>query len=161
MSSSLEFPLGSVYFLLQICGGKTLFQHSTNQGVEQKQWSSWADGCGPSRRNLVTVARMSDFRWHCLREALMSSAHPIGEIMDCFYRVELQQHGSHVHSLFWIENAPVIDKNMDEEVIQCVAQYLTCELQSIEDWTLSCLCSSILNDMQKCKRLSFYFSKCV
>lgn len=61
----------------------------------------------------------------------MSSAHPIGKIKDYFYHVEFQQHGSpHVHCLFWIDNAPVIDKNTDEEVIQFIDKYVICELPS-------------------------------
>lgn len=48
----------------------------------------------------------------------MSSPQPIGKIKDYFYCVEFQQRRSpHIHCLFWIENAPVIDKNTDEEVI--------------------------------------------
>lgn len=41
----------------------------------------------------------------------MSPLNPIGKIKDYFYRAEFQQQGSpHVHCLFWMENAPLIDK---------------------------------------------------
>ncbi len=64
----------------------------------------------------------------------MSPAHPIGKIKDYFYRVEFQQRGSpHVHCLFWIENAPLIDKNTDEEVVQFIDKYVTCELPSSDE----------------------------
>ncbi|XP_076132870.1 uncharacterized protein LOC143114916 [Alosa pseudoharengus] len=89
----------------------------------------WADKCEMLRRNPVTAARMFDFRWHCfLKDVLMSPSHPIGKIVDYFYRVEFQQRGSpHVHCLFWVENAPQIDKNTDEEVVEFVDRYVTCE----------------------------------
>ena len=87
-----------------------LKQANRTETVEQLDW---ADRCELLRQNPVTAARMFDFRWHCfLREVHMSSAHPIGKIKDYFYRVEFQQRGSpHVHCLFWIENAPIIDKD--------------------------------------------------
>lgn len=72
----------------------------------------------------------------------MSSSHPIGKIKDYFYRVEFQQRGSpHVHCLFWIENAPLIDKNSDEEVIQFIDKYVTCELPSQDDSLLDIVTS--------------------
>ena len=41
----------------------------------------------------------------------MSVSNPIGKIIDYFYRVEFQQRGSpHIHSLLWVQDAPVIDK---------------------------------------------------
>ncbi|XP_078795053.1 uncharacterized protein LOC144988493 [Oryzias latipes] len=97
--------------------------------VEQLEW---ADRCELLRRNPVTAARMFDFRWHCfLKEVLMSPACPIGKIKDFFYRVEFQQRGSpHLHCLFWIEDAPVIDRNTDAEVIAFIDRYVTCELPS-------------------------------
>lgn len=92
----------------------------------------WTDKCEMLRRNPVTAARMFDFRWHCfLKDVLMSPSHPIGKILDYFYRVEFQQRGSpHAHCLFWIENAPQIDKNTDSEVVEFVDKYVTCELPS-------------------------------
>ena len=67
----------------------------------------------------------------------MSPSNPIGKITDYFYRVEFQQRGSpHVHCLFWIENAPIIDKNSDKEVIQFIYKYVTCELPAEDDTLL-------------------------
>lgn len=103
--------------------------------LETAEQLEWADRCDLLRRNPVTAARMFDFRWHCfLREVLMSPAEPIGKIKDYFHRVEFQQRGSpHIHSLFWIENAPIIDKNTDEEVVEFIDKYVTCELQSQDE----------------------------
>ncbi|TKS65838.1 ATP-dependent DNA helicase PIF7 [Collichthys lucidus] len=103
----------------------------------------WADRCELLRRNSVTAARMFDFRWHCfLRDVLMSPANPIGKIKDYFYRVEFQQRGSpHVHCLFWIEDAPVIDTNTDAEVIEFIDRYVTCELPSNDEELLDTVTS--------------------
>lgn len=72
----------------------------------------------------------------------MSPLHPIGKINDYFYRVEFQQRGSpHVHCLFWIENVPQIDKNTDEELIQFINEYVTCELPSQDEILLDIVSS--------------------
>uniref|UniRef100_A0A8P4K4J2 ATP-dependent DNA helicase n=1 Tax=Dicentrarchus labrax TaxID=13489 RepID=A0A8P4K4J2_DICLA len=112
--------------------------------TETAEELEWADRCELLRRNPVTAARMFDFRWHCfLKEVLMSPSNPIGKVIDYFYRVEFQQRGSpHVHCLFWIENAPIIDKNTDEEVIQFIDNYVTCELPA-QDETLLDIVSSV------------------
>ncbi|XP_042610591.1 uncharacterized protein LOC122144028 [Cyprinus carpio] len=98
--------------------------------VETSDQLEWSERCAILRNNPVTAARMFDFRWHCfLKEVLMSPLHPIGEIVDYFYRVEFQQRGSpHVHCLFWIKNAPQIDKQSDEEVVEFIDRYVSCEV---------------------------------
>lgn len=102
----------------------------------------WADRCQLLRGNPLTAARMFDYRWHCfLNEVLMSPAQPIGKIIDYFYRVEFQQRGSHVHCLFWIEGAPQIDKNTDEEVVEFIDKYVLCELPSDDDALLDIVSS--------------------
>ncbi|XP_043953976.1 uncharacterized protein LOC122820538 [Gambusia affinis] len=109
-----------------------LKQEGRTQTLEQLQW---AEKCELLRRNPVTAARMFDFRWHVfVREVLMSPANPIGKIEDYYYRVEFQQRGSpHCHCLFWICDAPILDKNTDEEVIAFIDKYVTCEIPSEED----------------------------
>ncbi|XP_062409039.1 uncharacterized protein LOC134100005 [Sardina pilchardus] len=105
----------------------------------------WSDKCGLIRRNPVTAARMFDHRWHCfLRDVIMSPAEPIGKIKDYFYRVEFQQRGSpHVHCLFWVENAPKIDKESDDEVAQFIDTYITCEIPPKTDAELYEVVSSV------------------
>nr|XP_057903045.1 uncharacterized protein LOC131101719 [Doryrhamphus excisus] len=105
----------------------------------------WADRCDLLRRNPVTAARMFDFRWHVfLRGVIMSSSQPIGKVVDYFYRVEFQQRGSpHVHCLFWVENAPRIDVNSDEEVANFIDRYVTCELQTQDEGLTETTVSSV------------------
>ena len=62
-----------------------------------------------------------------LNTVLKSRCEPIGNLLDYFYRVEFQQRGSpHIHTLVWIENAPTLETNSEEEIDQFVDQYLTC-----------------------------------
>ena len=117
-----------------------LKQEGRRQTVEDLEW---ADRCELLRRNPVTAARMFDYRWHCfLKEVLMSPSQPIGKIVDHFYRIEFQQRGSpHVHALFWIEGAPQIYENTDEEVADFIDKYVTCELPSDDDTLLDIVSS--------------------
>ncbi|KAI4872883.1 hypothetical protein NFI96_009167 [Prochilodus magdalenae] len=95
----------------------------------------WSERCGLLKINPVTAARMFDHRFRCfLKDVIMSEAQPIGKIVDYFYRVEFQQRGSpHVHCLFWVENAPQVDKNDDDEVVAFVDRFVTCEMPSEDD----------------------------
>ncbi|KAI4883077.1 hypothetical protein NFI96_008887 [Prochilodus magdalenae] len=95
----------------------------------------WSERCGLLKINPVTAARMFDHRFRCfLKDVIMSEAQPIGKIVDYFYRVEFQQRGSpHVHCLFWVEDAPQVDKNDDDEVVAFVDRFVTCEMPSEDD----------------------------
>ncbi|XP_067660106.1 uncharacterized protein, partial [Haliotis asinina] len=95
----------------------------------------WNSKCSILRKNPVTAARMFDHRFHAfLRDVIMSPAAPIGKVIDFFFRVEFQQRGSpHTHCLFWIENAPKIDSDSDEAVVNFVDKYVSCEMPENEN----------------------------
>ncbi|CAB3993946.1 Hypothetical predicted protein [Paramuricea clavata] len=62
---------------------------------------------------------------------IKSSCHPIGEVVDFFYRVEFQQRGSpHIHGLFWTKNAPEYGKDFDEDITNFVDSYVSCKADS-------------------------------
>ncbi|XP_046381067.2 uncharacterized protein LOC124152241 [Haliotis rufescens] len=105
------------------------------EGDKRKAYElDWSEKCFVLRKNPVTAARMFDQRFHYfLKEVIMSPAEPIGKIKDYFYRVEFQHRGSpHTHCLFWVENAPKIDKDNDEAVKSFIDKYVTCEMPSVE-----------------------------
>ncbi|XP_029976984.1 uncharacterized protein LOC115409845 isoform X4 [Salarias fasciatus] len=95
----------------------------------------WSQKCNLLNNNPVTAARMFDHRFRSfLHDVIMSPAQPIGKIIDYFYRVEFQQRGSpHTHCLFWVENAPKIGRNTDQEVIDFIDKYVTCDLPPESD----------------------------
>ena len=59
----------------------------------------------------ITTARHFSHRvHHFIHRVILSKDHPIGEVSDHFWRIEFQQRGSpHVHSLWWIKDAPNLD----------------------------------------------------
>ena len=84
----------------------------------------------------MTCSRYFDHRvQEFLNTILKSDCEPVGKLRDFFYRAEFQQRGSsHIHMLVWIENAPTLEKNSEEEIVQFVNQYLTCSAAT-EDTT--------------------------
>uniref|UniRef100_UPI00358E7FB6 uncharacterized protein n=1 Tax=Myxine glutinosa TaxID=7769 RepID=UPI00358E7FB6 len=95
----------------------------------------WSEKCIILKRNPITAARMFDHMFRSfLKDVIMSQAKPIGKIKDYFYRIEFQQRGSpHTHCLFWVEDAPTLDKDSDEEVVSFIDQYITCEMPLNDD----------------------------
>ncbi|KAK9539502.1 hypothetical protein VZT92_004604 [Zoarces viviparus] len=74
--------------------------------------------------------RMFDKRVEALyRDLLLSPAQPLGKVVDYFYRVEFQHRGSpHIHSLIWVEGAPVFEKDDDQTVSDYVSKCITAQL---------------------------------
>ncbi|XP_070549849.1 uncharacterized protein [Ptychodera flava] len=90
--------------------------------IRKAEELDWSEKCAVLRDNPVTAARMFDQRFHYfLTQVIMSPAEPIGKIEDYFYRVEFQQRGSpHTHCLFWVKDAPKVDKDDDDDVTSFV-----------------------------------------
>ena len=86
----------------------------------------------------VTCSRYFDHRvQEFFNTVLKSSCEPIGKLLDYFYREEFQQRGSpHIHILVWIENAPTLETNSEEEIVQFIDQYPTCNTDNEKTATL-------------------------
>ena len=103
-----------------------------NDGIEYSEKEieklTWQEKTKLVQKDPVTCSRYFDHRvQEFLGTILKSSCQPIGKVCDYFYRVEFQQRGSpHIHMLVWVENAPTLETNSEEEIVQFVDQYLTC-----------------------------------
>ena len=95
---------------------------------------TWQEKTKLVQKDPVTCSRYFDHRVHeFLNTVLKSNCEPIGKVRDYFYRVEFQQRGSpHIHMLVWVENAPKLDTNTEDEIVQFVDQYLTCSAEKNE-----------------------------
>lgn len=109
-----------------------LRQEGKTATVEDLDWSGRNSLL---KRNPVIAARMFDHGFQkFLKEVIMSDAAPIGQIKDFFYRIEFQHRGApHAHCLFWVENAPRVDKNTDSDCIAFVDKYITCKIPSNDE----------------------------
>ena len=103
-----------------------------NDGIEYSETElerlTWQEKTKLVQKDPVTCSRYFDHRvQEFLNTILKSSSEPIGKVLDYFYRVEFQQRGSpHIHMLVWVENAPTLETKSEQEIIEFVDQYLTC-----------------------------------
>ena len=110
---------------------------------------TWQEKTNLVQKDPVTCSRYFDHRVNeFLNTVLKSKCEPIGTVRDYFYRVEFQQRGSpHIHMLVWVENAPKLDTNTEDEIVQFVDQYLTCSAEKNE--TLELVKLQTLKNLQK------------
>ena len=112
-----------------------------NNGIEYSEKEidkmTWQEKTKLVQKDPVTCSRYFDHSVQkFLNTTLKSDCEPIGKVKDYFHRAEFQQRGSpHIHMLVWIENAPTLEKkkkNTEEEIVQFVDQYLTCNADNKE-----------------------------
>ena len=65
----------------------------------------------PMMRDPISTARHFSHRaLHMIHNVILHKSHPIGKVLNYFWRIEFQMRGSpHVHSLWWIDGAPNLD----------------------------------------------------
>ena len=112
---------------------------------EEHENMSWEEHCDNIMSNPVAAARMFQQRIKSLiNDVIMSRANPIGEVEDYYYRTEFQQRGwPHIHMVAWIKNAPKLNENSEEEVLEFVDKYITCEIPPESDTELHDIVTSV------------------
>lgn len=97
--------------LLSILGKLVDNKEYTEQELKQMDW---ATKTRLIQADPVTCVRFFDNRLqHFITHVLKIPLQPIGQLKDSFVRIEFQQRGSpHAHIMFWIENAPSLDKSI-------------------------------------------------
>ena len=115
--------------LIKILGRLIDNKHYTDDEVKQMTWQKKSELI---QKDPVTCARNFEHMvQQFIHNFIKSSCHPIGEVVDFFYRVEFQQRGSpHIHGLFWIKNAPEYGRDSDEDITNFVDSYVSCKADS-------------------------------
>lgn len=95
----------------------------------------WTDKCKLIKENPLMCARLFDHRVKSLfADLLLSKAQPLGKVKDFFFRTEFQQRGSpHIHCLIWIDGAPKLHEDSDEDVCTFIDKHITCQLPDSSD----------------------------
>ena len=94
---------------------------------------SYTEKCDLIRRDPITCARYFDRRFRELFKLLQSDCGPFENyrLVDFHIRVEFQQRGSgHIHSLLWLENAPVFDSSVPNSFKECeefITRFISCD----------------------------------
>ena len=81
-------------------------------------------------QNSVTGVKMFQPRIQSFfAQYLLSDAHPLGEITDQVTKIEFQMRESlNAHCLLWVKDAPKIDQDPDDVVIDFIEKYITATL---------------------------------
>ena len=81
-------------------------------------------------QNPVPGVRMFQHRIQSFfAQYLLSDAHPLGEITDYVIKIEFQMRGSpHAHCLLWVKDAPKIDQDPDDVVVDFIDKCITATL---------------------------------
>ncbi|XP_077972734.1 uncharacterized protein LOC144427420 [Styela clava] len=106
----------------------------------------WLEKCQILRENCVMTARLFQNRFQSfLRNIILSSCKPLGEVEDYFFRVEFQQRGSpHIHCLLWVKDSPKYGVNSNAEVEAYIDRHVTCQIpQEHEDKELFDIVNSV------------------
>ena len=76
----------------------------------------------------VTCARHFDHQVQTfLHKVLLNELHPVGKVVDYFYKVEFRMRGSpHIHMLMWVQGAPNLDDDKEEDVVEFIDSYVSC-----------------------------------
>ncbi len=95
---------------------------------EQVKEFDWKTKCRLITSDSPTVVHYFDHRFHTFfNDVLKSNLHPIGEIVDFFWRYEFASRGAiHVHWFAYLKNAPVYSKDENEEVIAFYDNIISC-----------------------------------
>ena len=126
---------GTPTWFLSLSPGEFLWPEFT-QAVGKKMWKNWTveevinmdweTKASNFRKNPLPVDQMFGKRVeNFFRYVLTSKAHPLGNIIEHFQKIEFQACRSpHAHCLLWIKDAPKVDKESDEEVCEFIDKYV-------------------------------------
>ena len=117
---------------------------------EQHENMTWEEHCriimeNPVIATIMFYNRVKSF----IKDVIRSPANPIGKIVDYYYRTEFQQRGwPHIHMVAWVKDAPILDEDGDDEVIEFVDKYISCEMPPDTDVELHEIVSSVQTHSQ-------------
>ena len=117
---------------------------------EQHESMTWEEHCriimeNPVIATIMFYNRVKSF----IKDVIRSPANPIGKIVDYYYRTEFQQRGwPHIHMVAWVKDAPILDEDSDDEVIEFVDKYISCEMPPDTDVELHEIVSSVQTHSQ-------------
>ena len=140
--------LGPATFFVSLSAAETKWKHLIRilgQTIDKVSYTdeeidkmSWPEISRLIQGDPISCARHFDHSLQLfITQFLKNKISPIGEILDYFYRIEMQHRGScHVHMLIWIKHAPLFEKNSLNDIIEFIDKYTTCAEPSINEPTL-------------------------
>uniref|UniRef100_A0A0L8GT30 OTU domain-containing protein n=1 Tax=Octopus bimaculoides TaxID=37653 RepID=A0A0L8GT30_OCTBM len=129
---------------------ETLIADMLNLNIEvinaiTPEWPQDIHPRGQRRERTISIGLMGEEHYVVLDDAksrftreteefIGGRAHPIGVLVDYIIRIEFQARGSpHAHTILWIQDAPILDVNIDEEITTFIDQHQTCVIPGEEE----------------------------
>ena len=77
----------------------------------------------------ISVSRKFSKKFHDFFNEVILKGKVLGQITDYFWKKEYQSRGApHYHILLWVEDASIIGKDPDDEVLEWIQQRITCRI---------------------------------
>ena len=77
----------------------------------------------------ISVSRKFSQKFHDFFETVIMKGKVLGKVTHFFWKKEYQGRGApHYHVILWIENAPVIGKDVPEDVLKWIKCRMTCRI---------------------------------
>ena len=127
-----------------------ILEHFSQMTQEEHESMTWEEHCriimeNPVIATIMFYNRVKSF----IKDVIRSPANPIGKIVDYYYRTEFHQRGwPHIHMVAWVKDAPILDEDSDDEVIEFVDKYISCEMPPDTDVELHEIVSSLQTHSQ-------------
>ena len=79
------------------------------------------------KANPVTSVGIFQYRVKCFfSHYILDSTNPVGKVKEYAIKIEFQERGSpHAHCLLWVDGAPCIDVDSDEDVCSFIDTYVS------------------------------------
>ena len=137
--------LGPATFFLSLSAAETKWTHllkNLGKIVDKKEYTDkevkqmkWPTISRLIQSDPITCARHFEYQLQTfVNEFLKSKTAPLGELLDFFYRIEMQHRGScHVHMIIWIKNAPSPSETSPKALTKYIDKHITCKRPKTED----------------------------
>ena len=77
----------------------------------------------------VSVSRKFSFKFHAFFQKVILKGQVLGIVDHFYWKKEYQNRGApHYHVLLWVRDAPVIDRDEPEKVLEWIQQRITCHI---------------------------------
>ena len=132
--------LGPATFFISLSAAETKWTHllkNLGRIVDKKEYTDdeikrmkWDTTTRLIQSDPITCARHFEYQLQTfIRDFIKSKQAPIGELLDYFYRIEMQHRGScHVHMVVWIKGAPSPSQSSHKEITKFIDKYITCRM---------------------------------
>ena len=77
----------------------------------------------------ISVSRKFSLKFHAFFRKVIVKGEVLGKVDHFYWKKEYQNRGApHYHVVIWIQDAPVIDRDEPEKILEWIQERITCHL---------------------------------